>query len=238
MIGGVPASQPGETLEGTLPTLQRERRNTREVTDHTQCSNGTAHPSMLRICVPSNSKTTVVFPWTALQRGYGGSGEEAVPNGNNYLWYLTNDQLETSWGTLIADPPGQDWSSYSTTEATRHQRPLFYARETSAGLMVEVDLSQNKTLNPSGLVGGCWGFLAWAWSPEKGPHFEGQLYLLPSVNDRASKTQISAITKLKGAIILEKDLKNRLFVPSSYWNFCRCEQLPFNGKTSSKCIQN
>ncbi|TWW61435.1 Retrovirus-related Pol polyprotein [Takifugu flavidus] len=59
----------GRVEEGTPPTAQREKRNTGGVTDRTQCSNGTAHSSILRICVASNNKTTVLFPWTGLQRG-------------------------------------------------------------------------------------------------------------------------------------------------------------------------
>ncbi|TWW61442.1 Retrovirus-related Pol polyprotein [Takifugu flavidus] len=59
----------GRGEEGTPPTAQREKRNTGGVTDRTQCSNGTAHSFILRICVASNNKTTVLFPWTGLQRG-------------------------------------------------------------------------------------------------------------------------------------------------------------------------
>ncbi|TWW81714.1 hypothetical protein D4764_01G0015290 [Takifugu flavidus] len=121
------------------------------------------------VCLLPNTWATVIVPLSSISNlentaaGYAGN-----------QWYMTNDQLDTGWHTLVADPPGQDWSSYTTTNSARRQRPLLTLTSTSNKLTLTVKLTKGSLLDdPDG--SGCWLFLMWAWKDGTDPSFLLQL---------------------------------------------------------------
>ncbi|TWW57163.1 UDP-glucuronosyltransferase 2B15 [Takifugu flavidus] len=97
------------------------------------------------VCLLPNTWATVIVPLSSISNlentaaGYAGN-----------QWYMTNDQLDTGWHTLVADPPGQDWSSYTTTNSARRQRSLLTLTSTSNKLTLTlcVDRPNGTPIDP------------------------------------------------------------------------------------------
>nr|XP_057929838.1 uncharacterized protein LOC131129913 [Doryrhamphus excisus]XP_057929840.1 uncharacterized protein LOC131129913 [Doryrhamphus excisus]XP_057929841.1 uncharacterized protein LOC131129913 [Doryrhamphus excisus] len=85
---------------------------------------------------------------------------------------MINDR-KGGWETLVADPQGYDWSSYTKTSYAKHQRPLMSLVEKNQGktLVLTVDLTSGQLLSPIPtkdtscvwLGCTCWEFLLCQW---------------------------------------------------------------------------
>uniref|UniRef100_A0AAY4E1F4 Uncharacterized protein n=1 Tax=Denticeps clupeoides TaxID=299321 RepID=A0AAY4E1F4_9TELE len=157
-----PTSTPNSTpslTSGTPSTYppSRRRRTADLPTGASQCHINHAHRSFIQVCFPINSYATISVPLTGLSF----KGHRAIDYAG-YPWYMTNDQLHTSWSTLVADPPGYDWSSYTATNWALHQRPLFHLIPSGLSLLITVNLTKT-SLIPSDMSGDgqqsdCWLF--------------------------------------------------------------------------------
>uniref|UniRef100_A0A674MBS9 Envelope protein n=1 Tax=Takifugu rubripes TaxID=31033 RepID=A0A674MBS9_TAKRU len=169
IVSPMPHEKPDLTTHPTAEWPLRERRQAPTTSPSSRCASGTAHLFIPQVCLLPNTWATVIVPLSSISNlentaaGYAGN-----------QWYMTNDQLDTGWHTLVADPPGQDWSSYTTTNSARRQRPLLTLTSTSNKLTLTVNLTKGSLLDdPDG--SGCWLFLMWAWKDGTDPSFLLQL---------------------------------------------------------------
>ncbi|CAN9514544.1 unnamed protein product [Ophioblennius macclurei] len=145
--------------QGHLEThnSSRVKRQHDGVTQHRKpCDPEDTHIGMPVVFVSRNKSSVVIVPLSAL----GIVGQVHNP------WYMTNDQRDTSWGTLVADPKGHDWKSYTTTQWAKYHRKIMNITSTPTSLMIGVDLRGDVSINPPGRNPqgkDCWLFLPWEW---------------------------------------------------------------------------
>lgn len=123
-----------------------------------RCFNNTAHHSIPQICISPNTTATVTLPLASLSR----YGQKLT---GKYPIYITNDQRNTDWSTLVTDPPGYKWKSWSTTESSRRHRNIIWAQKSGSSLVLTIDLTKGNITKDGSP--GCWGFLVWEWSSDK-----------------------------------------------------------------------
>lgn len=122
------------------------------------CSNNNAHQSIPQVCVSPNTTSVVTVLLTSLSR----HGQRLT---GQYPVYITNDREHTDWSTLVVDPPGQDWRTWSTTESSIRHRKVLRAVKSSGSLILTIDLTKGNITDNGGV--GCWGFLVWEWRTGK-----------------------------------------------------------------------
>lgn len=163
-----------------------------------QCDNGTAHSTIPTVCVLSNTSATIAIPWSAVL----GRGVKASSYGTGYKYYMTNDQKNTGWDTLVADPPGYDWSSHTKTQNAKNHRRLLKLTTNTNGFVLYVNLTDSGNITMTGRS-SCWLFLIWAWSSGSDPSFLFKLCQLP-LNTSIKQPQTSSVAKERGVIALAK----------------------------------
>ena len=149
------------------------------------------HLTIPEIYLPANQITTVTINTQTLSRqGYSARDYDH--------FYITNDQLNTGWSTLVADPLGYDWSSYTATKWAKHHRRIIKMSGPFAGgeLILTVNLTKGNTLTPPSFISttsqtgkDCWLFLLWGWSGGKDPNFLFSLCEIKCTKNSTSPTE-------------------------------------------------
>nr|XP_057937479.1 uncharacterized protein LOC131135511 [Doryrhamphus excisus]XP_057937480.1 uncharacterized protein LOC131135511 [Doryrhamphus excisus]XP_057937481.1 uncharacterized protein LOC131135511 [Doryrhamphus excisus] len=162
------------------------------------------HVSLLRVCIPQNKTTVITLTVNQLRH----KGVYATPDKNP--WYMINDR-EGSWETLVADPPGYNWTSYTTTRYAKHQRPLMSLIEKNNGrtLILTVNLKSGKLLDPDPpqntscvwLGCTCWEFLLCQWRTGYDTCYPIQLCQTFTAN--LKKPELTKATSRAGVTVLQ-----------------------------------
>lgn len=161
----------------TQATTLRQKRSSRtvakEMSENRCADNKTIfltyrnnHPGGIQVCIPTNRSVTITIPFGTLING-GISGDSY---GQGHTWYMTNNLQWAGWETLVAETGGYDWSAWSTTDWSRHQRKLIKLVTGQTGLVLTVDLTKGN-LDPTGRD-KCWGFLLRAKTSGTDPSFK------------------------------------------------------------------
>lgn len=144
----------------------RPRRNLMaKSTPYSLCGSSAAHRGFSQFCIPKGRSAVITIPLnTLVYKGQQASKYKTYP-----LWYITNDQKDTSWSTLIADPLGYDWRRYTTTAFAKHMRPLVKLDKIADKVLLTVNLTKSDLLPLKYLQNGqaCILFIIWVYKGGK-----------------------------------------------------------------------
>ena len=175
-------------MAGVSPTAGTGNdRTRRSITTHL-CAPGHAHVRIPSICLPDGAVTEMVIPFSSLTSLRNGP---ASAWGSHYKWYMVNDPLDKTWTSLVADPPGYDWSSATTSRSAIRMRKCLTLTPTSNGLILKIDQRNNRSM--WGETPGCWIFKIYAWADGADPGW--QIWMCPAPSSNQTATLSNAASK-------------------------------------------
>lgn len=149
------------------------------------------HHTIPEIWLPRNKTTLIFAPVCEKIKDY------------NYK-YLTNNQRQTGWDTLVADPVGYDWSSYSAGHATYHRKIIKMVGQNTSYVTLTVNLTR-QSLFPVGYnrQSNCWIFQLWGWSDGTDPRCNFKLCEINCTNNTVPQGPIlSDAARSQGLVIV------------------------------------
>lgn len=162
-----------------------------------QCGPGRQHTSLMRVCLASNTTTTIIIPAANLTR----RGQTAPSGGS---WYMLG-KLDGGWEWLVADPKGYDWSSWTKQADAKYQRRII--KFTGNGpFKITVNLTNDKGLKAGSSTGGgaCWQFALWKWSSGYDSCFP--LQMCHNKTAQIKESEVSGPAKAAGIVIKTGDI--------------------------------
>nr|XP_033945988.1 uncharacterized protein LOC117451701 [Pseudochaenichthys georgianus] len=188
------STNPSDNATNTV--VKRTKRSTgRPATvytaNFTECrQSGSLQAVSLTLCIPENSSTTTVIPFTSLtnNRGQNGGGW-----GDRHQWYVT---IGDTWDDLVGDT-GMNWRRWSKGAAIAIAKTISL-KMSPTGFTFKINItaatSTGSVRDPNT---PCARFYFWAYSNQQDPKFP----VFVCISSRIPRPSSDAVTREKGVII-------------------------------------